>query len=376
MRRIHWFFVIALGVLGFVLWRSAQLPPALRGGGYDYQVVGVSEGLTERARALDLAKNLDVALLPEIGKQVVREAAQRGLKEQAFLVYLVRETSNRIREISTIDLNADGQVDPILVKPEPVQGEQYVLLSVRVPEAKAYPLPAASDQAAWRNVETLEVATLTLALSPQALTVQAQANPQAYGGQQGQPYVVQDRTPNFLQMYFALRMVDWLFAPRGYGFWGPGFGYGRWVPVPVPTTERGRGATIGSRGYTPAPPSGETAIRSRSGAPPTSSWSRAYSQKAPSTLGDVRSSTPFRTREGAPGLGGGLPGGAGAGGGFGRSRSFGSAPVPAPSSPRFGAPATPRVRGFSTPSRGSFGGGFGRGYSRGLGGGFGRGFRR
>ena len=347
MKTHHWFLVIAVVVIGYVLLRGTEQQFTGRRVSYDYDRLAVSQGLTPQAQALDLADQLDVALLPELGKQVIRDAAQQGLREQAFLEYVIREISNRVREISTIDLNADGTVDPVLVKPEPQEGEQFVLLSLRVPAPEAYPLPAARDEAAWKKVETLEVATMTVALDAEQLTVQASGNQHLYPGSAGQHYVAHDRTPSFLQMYLTMRMVDWMFFPRTYGFYGPGFGYGGYRAVPVATTRSARAGTVSSRGYSPAGAAGRSAVRTSSGGTPTSAYARAYPKQPPRSLSQLRSSARFRQ-----------PTRAARAGGFGRAADRGG-------SSRYTRSSTSRAGGFSRATRSTRStGGFGRGFGR------------
>ena len=358
MRTSHWFLVIALVVVAYVIFRGGDERFGSSSQQLNYQVVAVSNtGLSDEAQALNLEKDLDVALLPEIGKQSIREAAQKGLKEQAFLEDMLHSVSNRVREISTIDLNGDGTADPVLVKPEPTENEQFVLLSLRVPDPKAYPLPSASDTQAWQNLETFEVATMTVALNDKELTVQAQGNQHVYPNSANQNYVVHDRNPSFLQTYLTIRMVEWMFFPRMYGFYGPGYGYGGYRPVATSAVGSRRAGTVSSRGYSRAGASGTSAVRSRTGQAPRSAYSRAYSKTPPRALNQLRTSRSFARRQGAASTGGG---------GFGRSTQ-GSRSVA-------GGAASGGSRRYSNQRSTSRGfGGFGRGSSRGFfGGGGGR----
>lgn len=333
-----WFLIIALVVIVYVIVRGGDDKFASSSSQLNYDRMAVSQGMTAAASDLDLEKDLDVSLLPDIGKQVIREAAQRGLQKQAFLENVVQEVGNRVRQISTIDLNDDGKVDPILVKPEPVEGEQYILLSLRVPAPAAYPLPAAGDTSGWKKVEQLEVATMTVAFDEKALTVQAQGNKHVYPNSGGNQYVAHDRTSSFLQMYIGMRMMQWMFYPRYYGFYGPGYGYGMYRPMGVAAVRSSRGAAV-SR-YSSSSASRSSAIRSRSGAAPTSQYSRTYSKQSPKSLNQVRSNRSFQRRQAA----------ATRSGGFGRSTSRGSTAA--------------RSRSFAPRASGSRFGGFGRGFGR------------
>jgi hypothetical protein len=358
MKPHHWLLIIAIAVIAWFVLRDDE--PRRRALNYDQ--LAVSEGLTAEAEALDLSDDLDVSLLPDIGRQVIRDATRQGLREQAFLQYVLREVSNRVREISTIDLNGDGVTDPVLVKPEPQEGEQFVLLSIRVPAPDAYPLPEARDTDAWKDVDSVEVATMTVALDPQALTVQAQGNSHLYPNAPQQHYVVQDTVPSFLSMYFAMRMLDWMFFPPMWGFWGPGWGYAYHVPQPVPDTRAARTEALSRGDYQRASPRSTSAIRARGGAAPTSQYSRLYANQRPRALSQLGSSTAFSRRAGGPV----------AAGGFGRPGAIDRSP--GAFSNRLGAEGrgaltvprgAPRTFAAPSPFRRSFGrpgfGGFGRG---------------
>src|SRR3990167_10969990 len=105
MKPIHWLLIAAAVFLAWNYFRDDDI--AQRRVPLNYDQVAVSEGLTAEAQALDLSDDLDVSLLPAIGKQAIRDAAQQGLKEQAFLQAVLRQVSDRVHEISTIDLNGD-----------------------------------------------------------------------------------------------------------------------------------------------------------------------------------------------------------------------------------------------------------------------------
>ena len=349
MNNYHWFFIIAVVAIGYVFFQGRgdrYTQPQRR---LDYNTVAVSQGITDQARALNLEKELDVSLLPEIGKAAIREAAGRGLKEQEFLQAVMRDVSDRVSEISTIDLNKDSKTDPILIKPEPAGNEQYVILSIRVPAQNAYPLPSAGEAEAWRKVETFEVATMTVALNKKELTVQAKGNRYVYPNSYNRNYYAYDRQPSFLQTYLTLRMVEWMFFPRYYGFYGPGYGYGFYRPMGISNRMSRRSAAIGRRGYSSSRSSSQSVVRGRSGGTPASSYSRANSRTPPRSLSQLRSSRSFSRRQSGRVAGRG---------GFGRSGGGRFAPSSRYSSQR----SSPRgFGGFGRfgrgSSRGSFGGG-------------------
>ena len=84
MKMQNWFLVIAVVAILWVIFRGGDDRYAGRRS-LDYDRLAVSQGLTAEAAQLDLAQDLDVALLPEIGKQAIRDAAQQGLREQGLL---------------------------------------------------------------------------------------------------------------------------------------------------------------------------------------------------------------------------------------------------------------------------------------------------
>ena len=108
-------------------------------------------------------------------------------------------------------------------------------------------------------------------------------------------------------------------------------------PMGVGTMMGRRGAAV-SR-YSSSRASQSSSIRSRSGATPTSQYSRTYSKQAPKSLNQVRSTRSFQRRQAATSRGGG----------FGRSGGRGTSPS--------------RSRGFASRTS-SRSGGFGRGFGR------------
>lgn len=285
MKPFHWYLIIALLAVGYVFFRGGE------NDSLNYNSLAVSEQFN--LDQLDLSDDLDISKIPEIGKAVIRDAAQKGLKEQAFLEYLIQNLSNRIRAISTIDLNSDDKVDPILIKPEPAEGEKHVLLSIMVPAHDAYPLPKATDAEGWKKVDTLQLGTMSVSMDPKQLTVQAQADPHTYSQSSGKHYVTQDRSSSFLQTYMALSMMRWMFSPPYYGFYGAGYGYGGYRSSPVNRSV----ANSNRSGVKSSPAQSGSAIRNSKGKAPSSSYSRAFSSTPPKSLSNLKSSSKFRKRQ-------------------------------------------------------------------------------
>ncbi|MFZ9065141.1 MAG: hypothetical protein ACO22U_15995, partial [bacterium] len=129
--------------------------------------IGVSDTLNEEAvnrLGVDLTDNLDPQLVPVVVAEAMKEATEAGVSEADFIPSLVSKISNKIRDISTIDLNADGLADPILVMPASASSDQeFIQFSIKVPDpAEVSELPPGSDQEAWRDIaenKSIEIMT-------------------------------------------------------------------------------------------------------------------------------------------------------------------------------------------------------------------------
>lgn len=201
-------------------------------------VVGVSDSLNQEAidrLGVDLTEHLDPKLVPPLVEQAMKETAEAGVKEQEFVQVAVSNVSNKIRDISTIDLNNDGIADPILVLPQNIaDGAEHMQLSIRVPDpAEITTLPPGSDQEAWVDIaenKSLEVMTASaIKQDDQNMLMQAAPNPQVYSG--SHPPYYHHYSPLSTMLMTSL-MMHWMFAPR---FYGPGFGYG-YYGAPARTT--------------------------------------------------------------------------------------------------------------------------------------------
>lgn len=107
---------------------------------------------------------------------------------------MIKSVSNRIQEISTIDLNHDDLSDPILVVPENFsEAGEYFQLSIRVPDpAEVTQLPSSTDQEAWKKIATeqsIEVLTTSVVREGKdQMTVQSTPSSQFYPQSVGAPY--------------------------------------------------------------------------------------------------------------------------------------------------------------------------------------------
>ena len=83
--------------------------------------IGVSNQLNPEAiekLGIDLTEHLDPKLIPAITSEALRETSQAQVSKKDFLPTLVNKISNKVRNISTIDLNQDGMADHILIVPQ------------------------------------------------------------------------------------------------------------------------------------------------------------------------------------------------------------------------------------------------------------------
>ncbi len=310
--------------------------------------IGVSDSLNQEALdrfGLDLSENLDPKIVPALMTDAVKETVEANVSEQDFLATLVSKISNKIRDISTIDLNGDGLADPVLVVPQVNDsGQDFLTFSILVPDpAEVKELPPGSDQDAWRDIaenKSVEVMTTSVIREGEdQVTVQSAPNPQMYQGPGYSPYY--SATPSFGSMFLASMagsmMANWLFSPSY------GYGYGGYNPGPsrqVTTVQSNRSA------YT----------SSLNNARPTSSAARTaggqtvaankFRPTSTSSLNQMKS-TQFRAQSGSA-----------RSGGFGRSNSAVSRPAPA-SAPKPAVRSAPTRKSFSAPTKRSFGG-FGR----------------
>ena len=82
---------------------------------------------------IDLTENLDPKLIPAITSEALSETTKANVSEESFLATLVNKISNKIRDVSTIDLNKDGIADPVLVVPQTEKGDSdFIVFSIFV----------------------------------------------------------------------------------------------------------------------------------------------------------------------------------------------------------------------------------------------------
>ncbi|MBS1255349.1 MAG: hypothetical protein MAG581_01149 [Deltaproteobacteria bacterium] len=275
--------------------------------------IGVSDQLNLEAiekLGIDLTEHLDPKLIPAITSEALRETSQANVSEESFLPTLVNKISNKIRDISTIDLNEDGIADPVLIVPQTETGDSdFLVFSILVPDpSEVSTLPAGSDQQAWRDIaenKSIEIMTASVVRgSGNELNMQSAPNPQMYQSA-GAPYPPYYGTGySMTSLLMTSMMMSMLFRPPY--IWGGGFGYGYGYggPMAVSSVQNRRGTAASS--LKKAAPS-HSAAKTTGGRSVSSNKFRSTSKKS---LNNIKS-TKFRSANRKA-----------TGSGFGNSRSF------------------------------------------------------
>ena len=270
--------------------------------------IGISDQLNTEAiekLGIDLTDNLDPKLIPAIMSEAMRETTQASVSDESFLPTLVSKISNKIRDVSTVDLNEDGIADPVLVVPQSETGDSdFMVFSILVPDpSQVMTLPSGSDNQAWRDIaesKSIEIMTASVVRSSRnELNMQSTPNPEVYQSA-GTPYPPYYGTGySMTSLLMTSMMMSMLFRPPF--IWGGGFGYGYGYggPMPVSTVQNRRGATTSS--LRKANPS-YSAAKTTSGKSVSSNKFRSTTKKS---LNNIKS-TKFRSANrnaGAKGLG-------------------------------------------------------------------------
>ncbi|MCH1520652.1 MAG: hypothetical protein L7T82_03900 [SAR324 cluster bacterium] len=308
--------------------------------------IGISDQLNPEALeklGIDLTEHLDPKLIPAITSESIRETTQENVSKDSFLPILVSKISNKIRDVSTIDLNKDGIADPVLIVPQTETGDSdFLVFSILVPDPdKVNVLPSVSDNGAWREIaenKSIEIMTASVVRgSGDKMNMQSAPNPQMYQSS-GTPYPPYYGTGySMTNMFMTSMMMSMLFRPPY--MWGGGYGYGYGGgPRAVSSVQNRRGSATSS--LKKASPS-KSAVKTGSGRSVSSNKFRSTSKKS---LNNIKS-TKFRSANRKA-----------SGGGFGNSRPQRKAVATRRSSTRrrslFGG-GSRRMRGFGF-------GGFGR----------------
>lgn len=257
-------------------------------------VIGVSNSLNQEAvdrLGVDLTENLDPSLISSLVEQAMKETVNSGATEAEFVQILISNVSNKIRDISTIDLNEDGLADPILVVPQNIsEGESHLQLSILIPDpAEVKTFPSGSDQEAWADIaenKSIEIMTTTAVKeSDQNMTIQTAANPQMY--QSHPPYY--HHHSSLTSILMTSMMLNWMFMPR---FYGPGMGFyggGGYAPQRTTVINQNRGGATSQLSKGTA---SQSAAKNASG---KAIASNNFKQVPPKSLNQIKS-TQFRSR--------------------------------------------------------------------------------
>ena len=196
--------------------------------------VPVGVGRSAVSVKIDLTDKLNPAILPDVLKEVFRELAPTKKPEsKEFQQKVVQKLSQKIMDDPEVnyrvDLNEDGNIDPLLVVPESVEGKAAVY-SLRVPDPGNHPTDP-QQNADWHKIagDGIELVALSVTYdqSAQSMAISAESNKYVYEGQrQHHSSTYHSHGHNWMATYFQyMIMRDILFRP--YGWYGPGF-YGGW----------------------------------------------------------------------------------------------------------------------------------------------------
>ncbi len=259
--------------------------------------IGISDQLNLEAikkLGIDLTDNLDPKLIPAIMSEALRETNKANVSEDSFLPSLVSIISNKIRDISTIDLNEDGIADPVLVVPQTETGDSdFITFSILVPDpSKVSTLPSRSDNQAWRVIaenKSIEIMTASVVRgSGNELNMQSTPNPEVYQST-GSPYPpYYGAGYSMTNLLMSSMMMSMLFRPPFIWGGGLGYGYGYGGPMAVSAVQNRRGVTTSA--LRKANPS-YSATKTAGGRSVSSNKFRATSKKS---LNNIKS-TKFRT---------------------------------------------------------------------------------
>lgn len=196
--------------------------------------VPVGVGRSAVTVKIDLTDKLNPAILPDVLKEVFREIAPTKKPDsKEFQQKVVQKLSQKIMDDPEVnyrvDMNEDGNIDPLLVVPESVEGKAAVY-SLRVPDPGNHPTDP-KQNADWHKIADggieLVALSVTYDQSAQSMSINAESNKYVYEGRNhhhGSTY--HSHGHNWMATYFQyMIMRDILFRP--YGWYGPGF-YGGW----------------------------------------------------------------------------------------------------------------------------------------------------
>jgi hypothetical protein len=292
-------------------------------------VVGV--GRAQVTEKIDLTDKLNPAILPDLLKEVLREITpgQRPDSEK-FQQQVVQKLSQKIMDDPEVnyrvDLNEDGNLDPVLVVPEAVKGEAAVY-SIRVPDPEQYPRDP-PDYDNWNRIAQggIELVALSATFDERSKTMTVNAESNAYLYEDAPYHHYRSEYPvhhhGWLETYVQYMIFrDILFGP--YLWYGPGW-YGGWYRgyyagwhAPVATRTVTRTVTR----YQPSPGT-RSPMRTASGKTVRSQQAASRTQP-PRSIQAMKSRRAMQARQAASARQGGFGRSGGTPGGGSPRRSFG-----------------------------------------------------
>ena len=268
--------------------------------------VPVGVGRSQVSAKIDLTDKLNPAILPGVLKEVFREIAPTKKPEsKEFQQKVVQKLSQKIMDDPEVnyrvDLNEDGNIDPLLVVPESVEGKAAVY-SLRVPDPGSHPTDP-NQNADWHKIAEggieLVALSVTYDQNAQSMAINAESNKYVYEGQQQHHRsTYHSQGHSWMASYFQYMILrDMLFRPYGwygrgwYGGWYGGF-YGGWH-APVGTRSVRRTVTRYNSSPASARPASNVArsskARSRTAAPKSITQMKSKRAMAARTSGASRS---------------------------------------------------------------------------------------
>ena len=194
----------------------------------------VGVGRSQVSAKIDLTDKLNPAILPDVLKEVLRDIAPTNKPDsKQFQQQVVQRLSQKIMEDPEVnyrvDLNEDGNLDPLLVVPESVEGKAAVY-SLRVPDPGDYSRDPEQDMD-WHKIAKngIELVALSATFDQKArsMAISAESNGYLYEGRNHHhSSSYQTNQHSWMGSYFKYMILrDILFRP--YGWYGPGW-YGGW----------------------------------------------------------------------------------------------------------------------------------------------------
>ncbi|MBF0433370.1 MAG: hypothetical protein HQK83_18985 [Fibrobacteria bacterium] len=195
----------------------------------------VGVGQSQVSAKIDLTDKLNPQILPDVLKGVLASIQINEKPDsKKFQQKVVQRFSTAIMNDAginyAVDLNEDGVVDPLMIKPESVDKEG-VVYSLRVPDPTNHPKDPGSG-ADWDNIadnESIELVEVAVSFSEvdKELAISANPNHHVYENSRENTHYTSHYSGHhhsWMETYFQYRLFSMvLFGPYGWGF-GPFYG--------------------------------------------------------------------------------------------------------------------------------------------------------